>query len=63
VSGFRPRAFGTVVAMTSEHVPAPSEHSPRKTTHQTKGAFVVSEVDGEGAWVRCDVAGVVEVER
>jgi len=47
----------------SEHIPAPSEHSPRKTTHQNDGAFVVSEVDGEGAWVRCDVAGVVEVER
>jgi len=46
-----------------DHIPAPSEHSPRKTTHQNDGAFVVWEVDGEGAWVRCDVAGVEEVER
>jgi len=47
----------------SEHIPAPAEHSPRKTTHQTEGGFVVSEVDGEGAWVRCDVGSVWEVEQ
>jgi len=47
----------------SERVPAPAEHAPRKTTHQQDGALIVSEVAREGAWVRCDVGGVVEVER
>jgi len=46
----------------SERVPAPSEHAPRKTSHQQDGAFVVSEIARAGAWVRCD-SGVVEVEQ
>lgn len=53
-----------------DHIPAPSEHSPRKyAAHDPdSGTYTVAEEENPGAWVRVDVeasgsGGVMEVRQ
>jgi hypothetical protein len=52
--------------MNDDHIPVPSEHSPRKEAHYAPQAMtdmIVEEVENEDAWISMDIKATVPVER